>query len=407
MVAKGSEEPRLPLSDVLVLDLTLARAGPTCVRHLADWGADVIRIEPPESMGEDVIGRRHAPDFQNLHRNKRMMQLDLKSERGYAVFQRLVERADVLVENMRAPVKHRLKISWDQVKKINPRLVYGSISGFGQSGPYHQRGGVDQIAQGLGGLMSITGLPEQGPMRVGIPITDLTAGNLLALAIALALFDRSRTGVGQWVHTSLLESQIFMLDFQAARYLMKGEVAKQAGNDHPTFTPTGVFPTSDGYMNIAASSGRLWPRLCDALGKPEWKDKPEWNTSVGRTRDRAAINRVISDVTRHKPSAHWVEIFEAAGIPAGPINTIDKVFEDPQVQHLAMGTPIKSPLFGDTRMVSSPPNFTGLSRGIRSPAPEPGTHTDEVLSWLGYSKKEIEQMRSAGVTQPAKPATPA
>jgi crotonobetainyl-CoA:carnitine CoA-transferase CaiB-like acyl-CoA transferase len=317
MVAGSNSAARLPLTGVVVLDLTLARAGPTCVRHLADWGADVIRIEPPEPTGEDVVGRRHAPDFQNLHRNKRMMQLNLKSEQGYAVFKRLVERADVLVENMRPPVKHRLKISWDDVKQINPRLVYGSISGFGQAGPYSERGGVDQIAQGLGGLMSITGAPEHGPMRVGIPITDLTAGNLLALGIALALFDRSRTGVGQWVHTSLLESMIFMLDFQAARYLVRGEIAKQAGNDHPTFTPTGVFPTSDGHMNIAASSSRLWPRLCDALGKPEWKDKSEWSTTVGRTKDRAGINEAISEVTRHKPSAHWVDRFEEAGIPAG------------------------------------------------------------------------------------------
>ena len=403
MVADGSTAAHLPLSGVVVLDLTLARAGPTCVRHLADWGADVIRIEPPEAMGEDVVGRRHAPDFQNLHRNKRMIQLNLKTEQGYAVFKRLVSRADVLVENMRAPVKDRLKISYDHLKPINPRLVYGSISGFGQTGPYRERGGVDQIAQGLGGLMSITGAPDQGPMRVGIPITDLTAGNLLALAIALALFDRSRTGVGQWVHTSLLESMIFMLDFQAARYLVRGEVAKQAGNDHPTFTPTGVFPTSEGYMNIAASSGRLWPRLCDALGKPEWKDKPEWNTTVGRTKDRPALNRAISEVTRQKPAAYWVERFEKAGIPAGPINTIDKVFADPQVQHLAMDTPVRSPHFGDTRLVSSPINFTGVPRGIRSPAPEAGTHTDEVLGWLGYSREEMDQLRAAGITQPADP----
>src|SRR5262245_35569938 len=334
MAADGGKETRLPLSGVLVLDLTLARAGPTCVRHLADWGADVIRIEPPEAMGEDVVGRRHAPDFQNLHRNKRMVQLNLKTEQGYAVFKRLVARADVLVENMRAPVKDRLKISYEHLKPLNPRLVYGSISGFGQTGPYRERGGVDQSAQGLSGLMSITGAPEHGPMRVGIPITDLTAGNLLALAVTMALFDRSRTGVGQWVHTSLLESMLFMLDFQAARYLVKGEVAKQAGNDHPTFTPTGVFPTSDGYMNIAASSGRLWPRLCDALGKPEWKDRAEWNTSAGRTKDRAAVNQAIAEVTQHKPAAHWVEAFEAAGIPAGPINSIDRVFADPQVQHL-------------------------------------------------------------------------
>jgi crotonobetainyl-CoA:carnitine CoA-transferase CaiB-like acyl-CoA transferase len=402
MVAGSNSAARLPLTGVVVLDLTLARAGPTCVRHLADWGADVIRIEPPEPTGEDVVGRRHAPDFQNLHRNKRMMQLNLKSEQGYAVFKRLVERADVLVENMRPPVKHRLKISWDDVKQINPRLVYGSISGFGQAGPYSERGGVDQIAQGLGGLMSITGAPEHGPMRVGIPITDLTAGNLLALGIALALFDRSRTGVGQWVHTSLLESMIFMLDFQAARYLVRGEIAKQAGNDHPTFTPTGVFPTSDGHMNIAASSSRLWPRLCDALGKPEWKDKSEWSTTVGRTKDRAGINEAISEVTRHKPSAHWVDRFEEAGIPAGPINTIDKVFEDPQVQHLAMDAPVHSPLFGDTRLVSSAINFTGVPRDIRSPAPEAGAQTAEILGWLGYSSNEIGELREAGITHPAK-----
>ena len=389
-------EAHLPFTGVVVLDLTLARAGPTCVRHFADWGADVIRIEPPEALGEDVIGRRHGSDFQNLHRNKRAIRLDLKSKEGHAVFLRLVERADVVVENMRAPVKDRLKVSWDDLKKVNPRLVYGSISGFGQTGPYRERGGVDQIAQGLGGLMSITGFPAQGPVRVGIPISDLTAGNLLAFGIAMALFDRSRTGKGRWVHTSLLESQIFMLDFQAARYLVKGEVAGQAGNDHPTFTPTGVFPTSDGHMNIAASSGRLWERLCDTLGKPEWKTKPEWNTAAGRLKQRAAVNAAVSDITRHKPSAHWVDLFEAAGIPAGPINTIDKVFADPQVQHLGMGTPVHSPLFGDTRMVASPLNVSGASRNIRSTTPEPGAHTDEVLRAAGYPNEAIEKLRASG-----------
>jgi formyl-CoA transferase len=399
-MAQGKEN-RLPLSGIVVLDLTLARAGPTCVRHLADWGADVIRIEPPDPSSEDVIGRRHAPDFQNLHRNKRMVQLNLKSPEGYAVFMKLVERADVLIENMRAPVKHRLKVDYETLKKTNPRLVYGSISGFGQTGPYSQRGGVDQIAQGLGGLQSITGAPGHGPMRVGIPITDLTAGNLLALGVAFALFDRSRTGEGRWVQTSLLESMIFMLDFQAARYLVHGEVAGQAGNDHPTFTPTGVFPTSDGMMNIASSSTRLWARLCDALGKPEWKDKKEWSTSAGRTKDRAAINAAIAEITKHKPAAHWVEIFEAGGIPAGPINTIDRVFADPQVEHLGMGTPVKGSIFGDTRLVASAINMTGASRAIRNPAPEAGTHTSEVLAWLGYSKQEIERLRDTGVTAPA------
>jgi crotonobetainyl-CoA:carnitine CoA-transferase CaiB-like acyl-CoA transferase len=400
MSAQPNNGAQLPLSGIVVLDLTLARAGPTCVRHLADWGADVIRVEPPVPAGEDVIGRRHGTDFQNLHRNKRTIQLDLKSERGHAVFMRLVERADILVENMRAPVKDRLNIGWDVVCKVNPRLIYGSISGFGQTGPYRERGGVDQIAQGLGGLMSVTWLPGQGPVRLGIPINDLCAGSFLALAIVMALFDRTRTGNGRWVHTSLLESQIFMLDFQAARYLMKGEVAGQAGNDHPTGTPTGVFPTSDGHMNIAASATRLWLRLCDVLGKPEWKDKKEWSTQIGRTKDRAALNQAIADVTRHKPAAHWWEAFEAAGIPAGPINTIDKVFDDPQVQHLGIGVPVTTSLFGDTRMVGSPLNFEGLPRDIRSPTPEAGAHTDEVLTWLGYSSDEMGQLRAAGVTQP-------
>ncbi len=394
MIGDTSETKNLPLSGLIVLDLTLARAGPTCVRHLADWGAEIIRIEPPVDGGEDVIGRRHGSDFQNLHRNKKAIRLDLKSKEGYAVFERLVARADVVVENMRAPVKDRLKVAWDDVHKMNPRVVYGSISGFGQTGPYRERGGVDQIAQGVAGLMSITGFQEHGPVRVGIPISDLTAGNLLALGIMMALFDRTRTGVGRWVHTSLLESLIFMLDLQGSRYLVKGEVAKQAGNDHPTLTPTGVFPTSDGYMNIAASSGRLWERLCDTLGHSEWKTKPEWNTVVGRTKDRAGVNGAISAVTKTQTGEYWTGKFDAAGIPAGPINTIDRVFNDPQVKHVGMAAPVDSPLFGKTHYVANPLNMTGSTRDIRMCAPEPGQHSDEVLAWLGMSTEEIATLRN-------------
>ena len=388
---------RLPLSDILVLDLTLARAGPTCVRHLADWGANVIRVEPPVPAGEDVVGRRHGSDFQNLHRNKRAIRLDLKTAEGYAAFKRLVERADVVVENMRPPVKHRLKISYDELKAINPRLVYGSISGFGQDGPYAARGGVDQIAQGMGGLQSITGIPGQGPVRVGIPINDLVAGSLLAFGISTALFERERTGAGRWVYTSLLETQIFLLDFQASRYLMKGEVAGQTGNDHPTMTPSGVFPSSDGYMNIAASSERLWERFCDAVEKPEWKTRPGWMKVTDRTANRDEVNAAIAEVTKHKSSAYWVERFEEAGIPSGPINTIDKVFADPQVEHLGIAAPMHSPLFGETRIVGSALNFSGVKKEIRSPTPEAGAHTDEVLQWLGYSSGEIDQMRAGKV----------
>ncbi len=394
--AKLTAETRLPLSRITVLDLTLARAGPTCVRHLADWGAQVIRIEPPDTGGEEISGARHGFDFQNLHRNKRAIRLNLKSPEGHAAFMRLVEKADVIVENMRAAVKHRLKIAWEDVQKVNPRVVYGSISGFGQDGPYGLRAGVDQIAQGMGGLMSITGLPGQGPVRVGIPIADLTAGNLLALGIMTALFDRETTGVGRWVQTSLLEAQVFMLDFQASRWLMAKEVAPQAGNDHPTGIPTGVFPTSDGHINIAASSARLWERFCDTIGKPEWKQKEGWQDQKGRSKDRKAINAAIGEVTKHKPANYWIELFEGAGIPCGPINTIDQVFADPQVQHLGLAKPVHHPKLGDIELVSSPLNISGYSREVRTPTPEADADTVSVLHSVGYSDAEIADMRKKG-----------
>ncbi len=392
-------QPRadLPLSTITVIDLTLARAGPTCVRHLADWGAKVIRIEAPDGPAEDQSDRRDGFDFQNLHRNKRTMHLNLKSPEGRAVFLKLVERADVVVENMRAAVKHRLGVAYEDVRKVNPRIVYGSISGFGQTGPYGKRAGVDQIVQGMGGLMSITGLPGQGPVRVGLPISDLTAGNLLALAIMMALYERTRTGVGRWVHTSLLESQVFMLDFQASRWLMDREVAKQAGNDHPTGAPTGVFPSSDGFINIAAASERLWMRLCDALGRPEWKTRPEWDTRKKRGAERQALNAAIGEITRGKPSAHWVELFEDAGIPCGPIYSIDQVFADPQVRHLGLATPMASNRRGTIDVVASPLNMEGVAKAIRMPTPDAGQHTAEILKEFGYSDADLAALRASKV----------
>jgi crotonobetainyl-CoA:carnitine CoA-transferase CaiB-like acyl-CoA transferase len=393
----AEQAQHMPLSGLRVLDLTLARAGPTCVRHLADWGADVIRIEPPPTGGEDIAGARHGFDFQNLHRNKRAMHLNLKDRQGHEAFMRLVKTADVVVENMRAQVKHRLKIAYEDVRAVNPRIVYGSISGFGQDGPYGHRAGVDQIAQGMGGLMSITGLPGQGPVRVGIPIADLTAGNLLALGIMIALFDRQRTGVGRWVTTSLLEAQIFMLDFQASRWLMAKEVAQQAGNDHPTGIPTGVFPTSDGYINIAASSARLWERFCEAIERPDWKTKEEWKTQKGRSADRKAINEAIGEVTRTRPAAHWIELFEGAGIPCGPIYTIDQVFADPQVKHLGMARRMDSPALGATEVIASAINISGIPKDVRTPTPDAGADTEEVLRSVGYDDGQIAAMREKGV----------
>jgi crotonobetainyl-CoA:carnitine CoA-transferase CaiB-like acyl-CoA transferase len=391
----------LPLSHLFVLDLTAHRAGPTAVRQLADWGAHVVKIEqPPEDGGktDSMGGARHGFDFQNLHRNKQSMTLNLKSKEGHAVFMKLAEKADVIVENYRSDVKYRLKVDYETVKKVNPRIIYGSIAGFGQSGPDAARPGVDQIAQGMGGLMSITGEPGRGPMRVGIPIADLTSGLLLAQAIMLALYHRERTGKGQWVHTSLIEAQIFMLDFQASRWLMKGEVARQAGNDHPTSIPTGVFPTSDGHINIAASGNNLWKRFCTALGAPQLLEHPEHATPQLRSQHRKALNERIAEITKTNTSAHWIETINKAGVPCGPINTIDQTFAEPQVQHLGIARPIRHPKLGDIKVVGQPINLSDAPQpGELRPTPELGEHTEEVLANLGYDRETIATFRSSGV----------
>jgi crotonobetainyl-CoA:carnitine CoA-transferase CaiB-like acyl-CoA transferase len=384
----------LPLNGLRVLDLTLARAGPTCVRHLADWGADIIRIEPPTS-NDAMGGARDGFDFTNLHRNKRCIGLDLKKPEGHAAFLRLAATADIVVENMRMEVKHRLKIDYDTLSAINPRLIYASISGFGQTGPYSKRGGVDQIAQGMGGLMTITGEPGRGPMRVGIPINDLTAGNLLALAISMALYEREKTGKGRYVHTSLLEAEVFMLDFQATRWLQKGEVAGQAGNDHPVNTPMGVFPSSDKPINIAASSPKLWDVFARAAGREDWLEKPEWKTVDGRTKDRAALNAAISEVTSQKSSEYWIAKLEEAGIPCGPINNIQEVFEDPQVEHLDMVWQIPHAKLGTAGVVRTPINMQGHKPGIRRGVPALGEHADEILAEAGLTNDEIAALRAA------------
>ena len=385
----------LPLDGLVVLDLTLARAGPTCVRHLADWGATVWRVEPPGNA-DGFGGPRDGFDSVNLHRNKHSIALDLKHPAGHAAFLRLAAKADVLVENMRVAVKHRLRIGPEEMAAVNPRLVYASISGFGQDGPYAGRGGVDQIAQGMGGLMSITGEAGRGPMRVGIPINDLTAGNLLAMGVMMKLFERERTGLGGWVHTSLLEAQVFMLDFQASRFLMDGEVAGQAGNDHPVNTPMGVFPAADKPINIAASSPRLWEVFCRAAGREDWLARPEWATPAGRTADRAALNAAIAEETRKHPSAWWIARLEEAGIPCGPINDIRAVFEDPQVRHLGMAWEVPHERLGRAGVVRTPLTLAGHAPGVRRGVPALGADADAILAAAGLSPDEITQLRAAG-----------
>ncbi len=385
------------LSPYTVLDLTRVRSGPTCVRQLADWGANVIKIETPETLGVNTMGGpRQGPDFQNLHRNKRSITLNLKSDEGVEIFKRLAKTADVVVENYRPQVKNRLGIDYDVLSAINPGIVYVSISGFGQDGPYADRPGFDQIAQGMGGLMSITGEPGKGPMRVGIPIADLCAGLFAAQGAMLALLQRERTGKGQWVQTSLLQAQIFMLDFQAARWLMDAEVPGQAGNNHPTSIPTGVYKTSDGYINLACSGDSMWERLKTSLQDNRLDDE-QFASGAGRSDNRDALNAVLNENTAKQTSDHWIAEFNKAGIPCGEINSIDKVFASPQVQHLGLAQSMKSQERGDTHVVGQPIKMSDAEASIDRPPPTIGQHTDEVLEHAGYSNDEIAAFRKAGV----------
>ena len=369
------------------------------MRHLADWGADVVKVEAPDAPGgEGLGGSRTGPDYLNLHRNKRAIVLNLKSAEGRDIFMKMAARADVVVENFRAGVKHRLGIDYDSLAAVNPRIVLGSISGFGQDGPYGDRPGVDQIAQGMGGLMSVTGLPGQGPVRVGVPIADLSAGNYLAMGILLALIARERTGEGQWVHTSLLEAQIAMMDFQAARWLIDGEAPAQAGNDHPTGIPMGTFRTEDGAINIAAAGGVLWRRFLDAVERPDLADDPRFATADDRSANRAALNALLNEVTETRPSAHWIEALNRAGVPCGPIYAVDETFADPQVRHLGIARPMTHPSRGATRVVGQAVTLSKAPQPPEMrPTPGKGDHTEEVLAEFGYDRPAVAALRSRGV----------
>jgi formyl-CoA transferase len=383
------------LARFTVLDLSRVRAGPTCVRQLADWGANVIKIEAPPGPEEPMGGPREAGDFQNLHRNKRSMTLNLKTPEGLAAFKRMVKKADVVVENFRPDVKKRLGIDYKTLRRINPRLVYASISGFGQDGPYADRPGFDQVMQGMGGLMSITGLPGQGPLRAGIPVADLSAGLFAALGILVALLERENSGKGQAIETSLLQAQIFMLDFQAARYLVNGEVARQAGNNHPTTIPTGVFKTRDGTINIATTGGKMWERLCRTIEADALLQKPDYQTTAARSENRDALNAEIETYLTSRTSAEWVERLNKAGVPCGPIYSIDQVFADPQVRHLGIAQSVAGKDKQALRLVGQPLSLSRTPSRLAAPAPEPGEHSDAVLKEFGFSAREIAALRKA------------
>ena len=385
----------LPLSIYTVLDLTILRAGPTAVRTLADWGARVIRIDAmPEARR--TTGTLQPSDEQNLHRNKRSLRIDLKHARGATLFRELVGKADVVVENFRPRVKTALGLDYERLKLVNPRIIVASISGFGQDGPYRDRPAVDQVIQGMSGLMSVTGLPGQGPVRTGAAIADIAAGLYAALGIMTALIERQSSGRGQWVQSSLLQAGIALLDFQAARYLMKHEVAPQVGNDHPTSMPTSAYPTADGHLNVAASGEGMWQRLCKELGREDLLGDADFSSNEKRAKNRARLNAELGASFRRKTSAEWVEALNRAGVPCGPIYRIDQVFADPQVQHLGVAANVEHARLGRFDVLSQAVRLSRTPAAVASATPEIGQHTDEILSELEYRPEDIARLRSLG-----------
>jgi formyl-CoA transferase len=387
-----------PLARYTVLDLTRVRAGPTAVRYFADWGANVIKVEMPPSAGEmDMGGPRNGPDFQNLHRNKKSITLNLKEPEGKAIFMKLVEKADVVVENYRADVKFRLGIDYESLKKVNPRIVLGSISGYGQDGPYAERAGFDQIAQGMGGLMWVTGLPDQGPMRAGVAVADVGAGLHCAIGCLIALLERESSGQGQWISTSLLQAMISICDFQAARWTIAHDVPGQAGNNHPTSIPTGVFKCKDGYINIAAAGGHIYKRFCQAIKAPDLLTDERFATDKARVKNREALNDRINQIVGQFSSADIITLLNDAGVPAGPIYKMDEMFADPQVKHLKMAHPVKHPKLGVIELIGQAINMSRTSFEMRTATPEQGEHTDEVLKSVGYDSQSIASFRQRGI----------
>lgn len=394
--------PHLPASAALqrfrVIDLTQVRSGPTCIRQLADWGADVVQVQMPEHMrGDDTLGGQDGSDYQYTHRNKRSVTLNLKSPEGVAVLKRLISTADVVVENFRPDVKFRLGIDYETLSQDNPRLVYASISGFGQTGPLAQRPGFDQIAQGMSGLMSVTGASGEGPMRVGIPIADLCAGIFAAQGILVALLEREQSGKGQWVHTSLLEAMLYMMDFQTSRWLLDGEVPGQAGNFHPTSIPTGVYKARDGHLNIAVFGSKIWERFCAILEAPQWLTDPLYQDKPSRSRNRDAFNAEINVRLAAHDCAYWIERFNEGGVACGLINDTRQALEDPQVQHIGIVKDVVSPYHGPQRLVGQPVQLERTPSTVVRAASLRGEHTAEVMAEIGIDPQEVERMRSAGV----------
>ena len=387
----------LALTHLRVIDLSRVRAGPTCAKFFGDYGADVIKVERPDGAGDPMADDRYSSDYVNAQRNKRGITLDLKQPEGVKILEKLVATADVLIENFRPDVKHRLGIDYEAMSAVNPRLVYTSISAFGETGPYANRPGFDLIAQGMGGLMGLTGYADRGPLRAGISVADLSAGIFAALGTMIALLEREKPGRGQWVTTSLLSSQIMLLDYLAARWLMDGVVPQRRGNDHPQIVPTGVFRSADGYFTLSTVGNDSYVRLCRAIGAPELSEDARFTTADLRERNRDELNTAIEKATMTRTSAEWIEVLNHAGVPAGPVYALDEMFHDPQVELTGIVQSLDHPKLGRVEILGQPIDLHRTPPRVRTPPPELGEHTDDVLAELGYSKADVAAMRERGV----------
>jgi len=392
----------LPLDGIKIVDLTAAMAGPSCTQLLADFGASVLKIEPP---GKGDMLRDFGPPFVKgesyyfllNNRNKRSMTLNLRTEKGMEVFTKLASKADIVIESFRPNVKRKLKIDYDDLKEDNPGLIYASVSGFGQTGPYETRAGFDPIAQGMSGLASVTGWKQTGPVRVGVAIGDSLGGIFAALGILMALLERDKSGKGQRVESSLLEGLVAILGFQAAKYFGTDERPEPQGNDHAMMSPYGTFKTQDGYMNIAAGNQAMWERLAEALGLEHLIKDPRFLTVADRVANRSELTQVLEEKLAEKTSEEWEKTLDEAGVANGPILHIDEVFQDPQVVHQKMLLEMDHPTVGKMKTLGFPSKLSRTPAQLRFPPPLMGQHTEEVLNELGYSAGEIQSMREEEV----------
>jgi crotonobetainyl-CoA:carnitine CoA-transferase CaiB-like acyl-CoA transferase len=390
-----------PLSGITVVDLTRVLAGPYCTMLLGDMGAEVVKIERPDG-GDDTRG--FGPPYLNgesamflaINRNKKSITLNLKQAEAKAIFTKLVERADVLVENFRPGTMANLGFDYEAVSRLNPRLIYCSISGFGQTGPYANRGGYDTIAQAMSGIMSATGHPDMPPAKAGVPIADIGTGMFAAFGIVCAYIARQHTGVGQLVDTSLLDTSIALSLVESATFLAGGELPSPLGSTHRRNAPHGAFRAKDGYIAIAADSAHFWKRFCQILGLETLLDDPRFKTNADRVAHKQQLQELVENVTATRAGHYWLEQLDAADIPCGPVNSYAEVFQDPHVLARDMLTEVNHPVAGLVKMTGLNVKLTNTPGEMRLPAPTLGQHTHDVLHMLGYSDAAIDQFKASG-----------